>query len=188
MLIMTSEWLQQGNMRTEECERLVVDTYLTPSLRTYSSLSARPFFWKTAMTALWMLQCETHKPASALRAACWSLLFQQAGGGRCVPVPGGVGPRPLLLIPSVLWWTLLTLPQLAETGRAHQLEPMQSPHGGDMVRNRDTLSTGQQKRRVKLRADVERSKTRTELEGRRGHKRQTSVSIQTAAGNREEDK
>lgn len=38
---------------------------------------------------------------------------------------------------------------------------------GDMDRYRDTLSTGQQRKRVRRRADVERSKTRTELEGRR---------------------
>lgn len=36
-----------------------------------------------------------------------------------------------------------------------------------MDRYRDTLSTGQQKKRVRPRADVERSKRRTKLEGRR---------------------
>lgn len=49
-----------------------------------------------------------------------------------VPVPGGVGSRPLLLLPSVLWWTFLALPQLAETRGAHQLQPVQSPHEWDV--------------------------------------------------------
>ena len=80
--------------------------------------------------------------------------FQKSGGG--VPVPGGVGSRPLLLLSSVLWRTFLALPQLAETGRAHQLKPMQSPHGGDMERQRDTLSRGQQEKKVRLPVDAER--------------------------------
>lgn len=129
------------------CEWLVVDTYRTPSLRTYSSFSAKPFFWKTAMTALWMLQYETHEPALALRAASGSWHVEQlGGGGGCVPVPFGVGSRPLLLLSPVLRRTFLALPQLAETGRAHQLEPMQSPHGGDMERHRGTLSPGRQEK------------------------------------------
>lgn len=138
--------LQQGNARLAR-EWPVAGTYRTPSLRTYSSFSAKPFFWKTAMTALWMLQRDRHQPASALVG---SFAFPAACGRRCLPVPGGVGSRPLLLLPSVLWRTFLALPQLAETGRAHQLEPMQSPHGGDMERQRDTLSRGQQEKKVRL--------------------------------------
>lgn len=70
-----------------------------------------------------------------------------------VPVPGGVGSCPLLLLPSVFWRTFLALPQLAETGGAHQLQPVQSPHEGDVEgveRNRNALSTGQEKKKVKL--------------------------------------
>lgn len=47
-----------------------------------------------------------------------------------IPVPGGVGSCPLLFVPSFLWRTFLALAQLTETGGAHQLQPVQSPHEG----------------------------------------------------------
>lgn len=50
-----------------------------------------------------------------------------------IPVPSGIGSCPLLFLPSFLWRTFLALAQLAETGGAHQLQPVQSPHEEDIT-------------------------------------------------------
>lgn len=145
-----------------------LSTYRTPSLSAYSSLSAKPFFWKTAMTALWMLQHKTFVVKTDQNALKWNSLC-------CSPVPCGISTRPLLLLPSVLWRTLLTLSQLAQTGGAHQLQPVQSPHEADRKERWNTLNTGQEKKQVRRWADIwwDREETRG-LRGRKERKQSAS--------------
>lgn len=45
------------------------------------------------------------------------------------PVPGGVGAGPALLRPPLVQGCLLSLAQVTEAGRTHELQPAKSPHG-----------------------------------------------------------
>lgn len=46
-----------------------------------------------------------------------------------LPVPGSVGAGPALLGPPLIQGCLLSLAQITEAGRTHELQPAKSPHG-----------------------------------------------------------
>jgi len=46
-----------------------------------------------------------------------------------LPVPGSVGAGPSLLGPPLIQGCLLSLAQITEAGRTHELQPAKSPHG-----------------------------------------------------------
>lgn len=46
-----------------------------------------------------------------------------------LPVPGSVGAGPALLAPPLIQGCLLSLAQITEAGRTHELQPAKSPHG-----------------------------------------------------------
>ena len=80
------------------------------------------------MTALWMLaHTHTHTQTASVTEGCPQDEGSVTGGQEtaAVPVPGSVGSSSLLLVPS-----LLRGAQLTEAGGAHQLQPVQGPHGG----------------------------------------------------------
>lgn len=54
--------------------------------------------------------------------------------GQALPVPGGIGAGPLLLSPPLVQGSCLSLAQIAEAGRTHELQPAKSPHGQWVVR------------------------------------------------------
>lgn len=46
-----------------------------------------------------------------------------------LPVPGSIGAGPSLLGPPLIQGCLLSLAQITEAGRTHELQPAKSPHG-----------------------------------------------------------
>lgn len=70
-------------------------------------------------------------------ATCTSTTATGAGRGcravgtscETLPVPGSVGAGPSLLGPPLIQGCLLSLAQITEAGRTHELQPAKSPHG-----------------------------------------------------------
>lgn len=71
-----------------------------------------------------------------LRGLCWENSWRGEGGkdedkgkSQSLPVPGGIGAGPLVLSPPLVQGSCLSLAQIAEAGRTHELQPAKSPHG-----------------------------------------------------------
>lgn len=59
-----------------------------------------------------------------LRGSRWG-----SASSKTLPVPGSVGAGPSLLGPPLIQGCLLSLAQITEAGRTHELQPAKSPHG-----------------------------------------------------------
>lgn len=76
----------------------------------------------------------------SLRGLCWEHSWAGEGRGegkeesQALPVPGGIGAGPLVLSPPLVQGSCLSLAQIAEAGRTHELQPAKSPHGQWIVR------------------------------------------------------
>lgn len=71
-------------------------------------------------------QPAAHGAAVSRTAGAWG---QEPAHRVTLPVPGSVGAGPALLGPPLIQGCLLSLAQITEAGRTHELQPAKSPHG-----------------------------------------------------------